>query len=107
MNKAERRSQREKANNAAKNTKAPPLVGPSSEQQTLTIQQALDLAVQHQTAGRLSEAEGLYQQVLQADPNQPIALHLLGVIAYQMEKNDIAVDFIMKALALEFRGHNT
>ena len=34
-------------------------------QQTLTIQQALDLAVQHHTAGRLPQAENIYQQILQ------------------------------------------
>jgi len=36
----------------------------SEQQQTLTIQQALDLAVQHHNAGRLSEAETIYQQIL-------------------------------------------
>ena len=72
----------------------------SSEQQTLTLQQALDLAVQHHAAGDLSKAESIYQQVLKSDPNQPVALHLLGVVAHQSGKNDIAVDFITKALAL-------
>ena len=33
----------------------------SSEQQTLTLQQALDLAVQHHNEGRLSDAENIYQ----------------------------------------------
>ena len=57
----------------------------SEQQQTLTIQQALDLAVQHHNEGRLSQAESIYQQILRSDPNQPIALHLLGVIAHQAE----------------------
>jgi len=65
-----------------------------------TIQQSLDLAVQHHSAGRLPEAEGIYRQILQADPNQPVALHLLGVIAHQAGKNDIAVGLIGKALAI-------
>jgi protein O-GlcNAc transferase len=72
---------------------------PPPGQQTLTIQQAIDLAVQHHNGGRLAEAERLYQQILQADPNQPGALHLLGVIAHQAGKNDIAVDLISKALS--------
>ena len=71
------------------------------QQQTLTIQQALDLAVQHHTAGRLSDAESIYQQILRSDPNQPIVLHLLGVIAQQMRKNDVAVDLITQALAIK------
>ena len=52
-------------------------------------------------AGRLPESESIYQQILQADPNQPDALHLLGVIAHQLGNNDIAVDFITKALAIK------
>jgi tetratricopeptide (TPR) repeat protein len=74
---------------------------PSSGQQTFTVQKALDLALQHHAAGRLPEAESLYQQILQADPNQPFAMHLLGVIAHQVGKNDLAVDLISKALAIK------
>ena len=70
------------------------------QQQTLTLQQAIDLGVQHHKAGRLSQAERIYQQILQADPNQPVAMHLLGVIAHQVGKNDTAVDLITKALAI-------
>jgi tetratricopeptide (TPR) repeat protein len=70
-------------------------------QQTRTIDQALDLAVEHHNAGRLPEAESIYQQILQADPNQPAALNLLGVIARQVGKNTIAVELITKALTIK------
>ena len=69
------------------------------EQQTSSLQEALDLAMQHHTAGRFPDAETLYQQILQTEPNHPDALHLLGVIALQLGKNDVAVDLITKALA--------
>jgi protein O-GlcNAc transferase len=59
---------------------------PVEQEQTLTIQQAIDLAVQHQNAGDLAKAEEIYQQVLQTEAEQPIALHLLGVIAHQVGK---------------------
>jgi Tfp pilus assembly protein PilF len=49
-----------------------------TKEQTLTIQQAIDLAVQHHQAGDLPKAESVYQQILQTDPNQPVALHLLA-----------------------------
>ncbi len=65
------------------------------------IQLALGLASQHYNAGRLAEAEALYQQILQADPDQPMVLHILGVIAHRMGKNDIAVDRITRALAVK------
>ena len=71
------------------------------ENKTLTLQQALDLAVQHHTAGRLTEARSIYQQILRADPNHPISMHLLGVIAHQEGQNATAVDLITKALAIK------
>ena len=73
----------------------------SEQQQTLPIQQAIDLAVRHHTAGRLAQAENICQQILQSDPNQPIVLHLKGMIAHQTERNDVAVDLITKALVIK------
>ncbi len=70
-------------------------------QRTLTIEQAIDLAVELQNSGRLPESESIYQQILQLEPNQPIAQHLLGVIAHKVGKNDIAVELIGKALAIK------
>ena len=86
MNRAEKRRQRKKAGIAKSKTPA--------------LQQSLDRAIQHHQAGDLPQAEGIYHQILQTDPNQPVALHLLGVIAHQVGKNDIAVDLICKALAV-------
>ena len=68
----------------------------SEQQQTLTIQQAIDLGVQHHTAGHLTEAESIYKQVLEADSNQPVALNLLGVVAHQLGKKDKVIDLITK-----------
>ncbi len=64
-------------------------------------QQALELAVRHHGAGELSEAEALYQEILKADPKQPVALHLLGVIAHQTGNSANAVELIAQALSLE------
>ena len=100
MNRSERRRQQKIAEKAAKNTKAVQPASRSPEQQTLSIRQAMDQALQHHAAGRLPEAERLYQRVLQADPRQPSALHYLGVIAHQEGKNNIAVDRITKAIAI-------
>ena len=66
----------------------------------LIIQQSLDLALKHYTAGRLPQAEDLYQQILQDIPIHPVALHMLGVIAHHMGKNDIVVDLISQAVAI-------
>ena len=50
-------------------------------------------------AGRLHEAQRVYQQVLAVDPNHSDGLHLLGVIAHQDGHNQVAVDLIGKAIA--------
>ena len=101
MNRAEKRRHKKFAQKAASNAKLGKATIPPPDQQTLTIQQSLELAAQYHKAGDLPQAGDIYQQVLQADPNQPDALHLLGLIAYQGGKNDIAVGFITKALAIK------
>jgi tetratricopeptide (TPR) repeat protein len=64
----------------------------------LSIDQAMALATQLQSQGRLQESENLLQQILQQAPNHPFALHLLGVIAHQVGKNPLAVTLIQQAI---------
>ncbi|MAF95921.1 MAG: hypothetical protein CMM60_09245 [Rhodospirillaceae bacterium] len=101
MNRAEKRRQKKLAKKAASNAKLGKATIRYPGQQTPAIQESIDLAVKHHAAGRLPEAESIYQQIIQADPNQPVALHLLGVIAHQVGKHDTAVDLITKALAIK------
>jgi predicted O-linked N-acetylglucosamine transferase (SPINDLY family) len=68
--------------------------------QQRAIQQSYDQAVQHHKAGRLQEAERLYQQVLAAQPMHFDALHCLGMIAAQTNRGDMAVKLIRQAIAL-------
>src|SRR5262249_49285562 len=75
-----------------------------------TIPEALAIAVQHHQAGRLRTAEEIYRQILQTEPNQADALHLLGVIADQVGKHDIAIELIGRAIRLNgtaFAFHNS
>jgi predicted O-linked N-acetylglucosamine transferase (SPINDLY family) len=65
-----------------------------------TISEALAIAVQHHQAGRLQAAEQIYRQILAVEPNQPDAWHLLGVIAYQVGKHEIAADYIGRAIRI-------
>jgi len=67
----------------------------------VTIQQTFQSALQHHQAGRLAEAEALYRQVLALEPRQADAFHLLGVIAMQVGRNELAVDLIGQAIALK------
>ncbi|MBI3372651.1 MAG: glycosyltransferase family protein [Betaproteobacteria bacterium] len=72
-----------------------------SEQKTVAIREAMQLALAHHQAGRLAEAERIYRRVLQDDPINPGVLHLLGVIAHQGGKNEIAVQLIDRALTIK------
>jgi tetratricopeptide (TPR) repeat protein len=51
-------------------------------------------------AGQLDQAELLYRRILDDDPGQPDALHLLGVVAHQRGRHDQAVALIGRALAI-------
>jgi tetratricopeptide (TPR) repeat protein len=63
-------------------------------------QQALQIAMTQHQAGNLVHAEALYKQVLQAAPNQPDALHLMGLIAKQKGDLRTAAQLIRKALGV-------
>ena len=66
----------------------------------LTTAQALEMAVQHHRAGRLQQAEQICRQVLQADARNVGAMHLLGVLAHQVGRSDLAVEYLSQALRL-------
>jgi tetratricopeptide (TPR) repeat protein len=66
----------------------------------MTVQQLLDSAIAHHSAGRLDEAEPIYRRMLEADPNDPRALHLLGVLSSQRGDREQAVRLISRAIEL-------
>jgi tetratricopeptide (TPR) repeat protein len=63
------------------------------------VSETIELAAQHHQAGALEQAEQLYHQVLQSEPDNAAALHLLGVIAHQRADDRLAADLINKAIA--------
>jgi predicted O-linked N-acetylglucosamine transferase (SPINDLY family) len=65
------------------------------------IDQALAMALQHHQAGNLRQAEDTYRQILQADPHNADAWHLLGLAAHQTGRNEEAVDLIRRAIVLD------
>jgi predicted O-linked N-acetylglucosamine transferase (SPINDLY family) len=58
----------------------------------------LQMAVQYHQKGQLSQAQALYRQILQADPAQPDALQLLGLIEHQQGHSAVAVELIQRAI---------
>jgi len=93
MNRTERRLRKKEAKKAAKPSK------PAST--TAPLQALIDLAVEHHSAGRLKDAERLYQQVLHTDANNAVVLHLLGVLALQGGNAADAALLISKCLSAQ------
>ena len=65
-----------------------------------SISGVLERAIQLHQVGQLREAETLYRQVLSRQPDNPEALHYLGVLAGQAGRHDAAIDLIRKSLSL-------
>jgi protein O-GlcNAc transferase len=65
-----------------------------------TTAEALAIALEHHQAGNFPQAEQVYRQILQAEPQNVDALHLLGVLAHQVGRNEAAIEWIGHALAL-------
>jgi len=61
---------------------------------------ALMLAERSRSAGRLAEAEAQCRQILLAQPDEPNAVHLLGLIAHQSGKLGEAIGHLRQAAAL-------
>jgi predicted O-linked N-acetylglucosamine transferase (SPINDLY family) len=59
------------------------------------------LALRAHQAGDLVQARQMYQEVVQADRFHADALHLLGMVDYQLGRPDLAIDLIREALGLK------
>jgi tetratricopeptide (TPR) repeat protein len=71
-----------------------------SKKNALRSETLLQNGLAYHQAGRLQEAETLYQSILQEQSQHPDALHLLGVIASQVGKYDLAVNLIENAIKI-------
>ena len=66
-----------------------------------TVSEAIHVARAHHRAGQLGQAEQIYRQILAADPRNAAALHLLGLIALQVGRPELAVEWISRAIRLD------
>jgi protein O-GlcNAc transferase len=60
--------------------------------------QFLQLALLHHQAGRYSEAEKLYRQILTQFPSHPHALHLLGMLLAQTAREQDGIEYIHQSI---------
>ena len=66
-----------------------------------TIPEAVEMGLAHHRAGQLQQAESIYRQVLQANPQHAVAAHLWGLVALQVGRFDLAVERISVAVRLD------
>ena len=66
----------------------------------LSIDQAMQLALQHHQARQVDQAEAIYRRVLQIQPDQADALHYLGVLLHQRGQSAEGWKLLERAIAL-------
>ncbi len=66
-----------------------------------TIAESLQAGLEHHRAGRLREAEAMYRDVLSRHPRNAQAIHLLGLIAYQVGRPVDAIQCLRLASELD------
>ncbi|HIO73633.1 MAG TPA: tetratricopeptide repeat protein [Flavobacteriales bacterium] len=78
---------------------------PNPQQQSIDsvddIEGKLQQAISLHQAGQLQQAEQICQQILRNSPQHADALHLLGVIAYQVGENNVATSLITQAIKID------
>lgn len=62
---------------------------------------ALEAAMNHHRNGDLAGAKAAYEAVLEAEPQNPDAHHLIGMIAYQTGNPEAAIEHIQQAIAAQ------
>ena len=82
----------------AKNTLPDQSTYISPGEKLLKLNEALNSAMQHQKTGRLTEAKNIYQNILENEPNQPVALYRLGLIFQQIGEKATSVELFTRAL---------
>jgi tetratricopeptide (TPR) repeat protein/glycosyltransferase involved in cell wall biosynthesis len=65
----------------------------------LDVENSLQIAWEHHQAGRLLEAESLYRQIVEVQPDSANVLCLLGIALRQQGKIAEAIDFYDRAIA--------
>lgn len=64
----------------------------------IPIEKAIELALEQHRQGHFQRAQQMYIGILQQDPGNVDAIHLLGVLAHQGKRSDMAVELIGRAI---------
>jgi protein O-GlcNAc transferase len=72
--------------------------------QQIPIEQAKEVARDHHRAGRLPIAKEIYRQILNAQPGHYLAMHNLGILLHQCERNQEALEWVTRSIQLSPRA---
>jgi Tfp pilus assembly protein PilF len=64
----------------------------------MNVDEKYQLAASYHQAGDLREAEHMYRQILDLLPDHADALHMLGVISFQLGEYDSAITYFLKTI---------
>lgn len=67
----------------------------------ISIKDALEMAARLHREGKLAEAESLYRQILSQAPEDPDALHLMGMLYQERGDNSAALEWIQRAIVAD------
>jgi len=65
----------------------------------ISIVKALEMAMEQHQSGHFQRAQDLYLSILEQDPGNVDAIHLLGVLAHQGKRSDLAIEYIERAIS--------
>ncbi len=80
---------------------APGVTEPDQIPVKLSLSQALSLAINLHRAERWDDSELLYRHILEAVPDQPDAMHFLGVLSHQRGRSDAGIELIERSIVLD------
>ena len=64
----------------------------------MNTHEELKKGIQYHHADQLDRAQKIYAGILKNHPRHPEALHLLGLVAYQLGNNSSAIDLMNQAI---------
>ena len=73
----------------------------SNDISSINMAKSMQQGISFHQKGELQRAEKLYQRVLQNQPQNANAYHLLGIIAYQVGKKKLAIDLMNQAIGID------
>lgn len=67
---------------------------------TISVEKALGLAIDFHKVGKVEDAVDVYEVILSAHPDNPDAVHYLGVAKHQLGESEEAIELVSRSLEL-------